>query len=152
MKSIGLLIFCLFLNSCGESPLWNHAMEKSGLTKDTLGERAESYKFAKTKFSFTIDWITGPLKGENKFILKSWHQDLGTLSGPYQDLPNDLHIYLWMPDMGHGSAPVKIKKLGSGEYEVTNVYFIMGGGWEVFFQLLKNKDEVLDEVILPITL
>ena len=152
MKLTGLLFLTLFLSACGESPLWNHAMEKSGISKNAYEHRAEGYKFSKTKYSFTLDWITGPLKGESKFILKSWHEDLGTLSGPYQDLPNDLHIYLWMPDMGHGSSPVKIKKLGSGEYEVTNVYFIMGGGWEIYFQLLKNKDDVVDEVIIPISL
>ena len=152
MKVLGLLFLCLFLNSCGESPLWNHAMEKSGLTKDSYEQRAEENKFSKTKFSFVLDWITGPVKGENKFILKSWHKDLGTLSGPYQDLPSNLHIYLWMPDMGHGSSPVKIKKIGPGEYEVTSIYFIMGGGWEIYFQLLTNKDDVLDEVVLPFSL
>ena len=54
--------------------------------------------------------------------------------------------------MGHGSSPVKIKKLGPGEYEVTSIYFIMGGGWEIYFQLLTNKDDVLDEVVLPFSL
>jgi hypothetical protein len=152
MKLIGLLLFTLFLNSCGESPLLNHKMEKSGLGQNTLEQQDEGHKFTKTNFSFTLDWITGPLKGENKFILRSWHKDLGTLSGPYQDLPNDLHVYLWMPDMGHGSAPVKLTKIAQGEYEVANAYFIMGGLWEIHFQLLKNKVEVLDEVILPFTL
>lgn len=152
MKLLSLIFFCLFLTSCGESPLWNHAMEKGGITKDTFDERTDGYKFSKTKYAFTINWIAGPLKGESKFILKSWNQDVGTISGPYQDLPNTLHVYIWMPDMGHGSAPVKIKKIAPGEYEVTNIYFVMGGTWEVYFQILKNKDDVLDEVVLPITL
>jgi hypothetical protein len=152
MKLLKLVFLSLFLSSCGESPLWNHAMENNGLKKDSNEQVAESFKFSKTKFSFTLDWITGPIKGESKFILKSWHEDLGSLSGPYQDLPNDLHIYLWMPDMGHGSSPVKIKKLGTGEYEVNSIYFIMGGKWEIYFQLLKNKVDVLDEVVLPISL
>jgi len=127
-------------------------MEKNGLSKDLFSYRSESYKFAKTKFSFTLEWIAGPIKGDNKFVLKSWHQNLGTLSGPYQDLPNDLHVYLWMPDMGHGSAPVKIKKIALGEYEISDAYFVMGGTWEIYFQLLKNKDELIDEVILPVSL
>lgn len=151
MKILSLILLSLTLLSCGESPLFNHEMEKSGLGKNTFQTSADGYKFVKTNYSFSIDWITGPAKGENKFVIKSWHKDLGTLNGPYQDLPNDLHVYLWMPSMGHGSSPVKISKVSQGEYEVSDAYFIMGGKWEIYFQLLKNKD-VVDEVVLPISL
>lgn len=151
MKLLSLIVLSLTLYSCGESPLFNHEMEKAGLGKDTFQTSAEGHKFSKTNYSFSIDWITGPAKGENKFVIKSWHKDLGTLNGPYQDLPSDLHVYLWMPSMGHGSSPVKIHKVSQGEYEVSDAYFIMGGKWEIYFQLLNNKD-VVDEVILPISL
>lgn len=151
MKILGFLFLSLFMVSCGDSPLFNHSMEKAGLNKEAFETRGEGFPFKKSKYSFSLNWITGPLKGENKFILKSWNDDLGTMNGPYQDLPENLHVYLWMPDMGHGSAPVKIKKIAAGEYEVSNAYFIMGGTWEIYFQLLKNE-AVVDEVIIPISL
>ena len=152
MKFITLALMALLLTACGESPLWNHSMEKAGLDNDFFETRGEGYHFSKSKFSFSLSWVVGPVKGENKFIVKSWNDELGTLNGPYQDLPNKFHVYLWMPDMGHGSAPVKLKKTATGEYEVSNAYFIMPGKWEVYFQILNAKDEVLDEVVLPITL
>lgn len=151
MKILVLILMSLLLSACGDSPLLNHKMEKGGLESDNFSAITEGQKFEKTKFSFRLIWIKGPVKGENKFVLKSWHNDFGTFNGPYQDLPNTLHVYLWMPDMGHGSSPVKIKKIAQGEYEVSSAYFIMPGKWEIYFQL-KNKDDVLDEVVLPLTL
>jgi hypothetical protein len=56
-----------------------------------------------------------------------------------------------MTSMGHGSAPVKLKKIADGEYEVSNVQFIMGGKWEIKFQL-KKDNQVFDETIVPLTL
>jgi hypothetical protein len=47
-------------------------------------------------------------------------------------------VVLWMPDMGHGSRPVKINTAVDasgntlvGVYAVTKMYFVMGGLWEV---------------------
>lgn len=151
MKFLAALFLTLTFVSCGESPLLNHELEKNGVTNNFFQTREDGYKFKKTKFSFSLDWIDGPVRGENKFILRSWNDDLGTLNGPYQNLPEKLHVYLWMPDMGHGSAPVKLKQLAPGEYEVSNVYIIMGGKWDLHFQLLKNE-AVVDEVTIPLSL
>lgn len=151
MRNFFFLVIYALLVSCGESPLLNHEMEKTILDNDYFQTREEGFKFSHTKFSFSLDWTTGPLKGESQFILKSWNDKLGSLNGPYQDLPENLHIYLWMPDMGHGSSPVKIKRIAPGEYEVSSVYFIMGGKWQIFFQLTK-EGKVIDEVSIPLTL
>lgn len=151
MKILGFLFLSLFMASCGDSPLFNHSMEKAGINNDYFQTRAEGFVFKKAKYSFSLNWIVGPVKGENKFVLKSWNDTLGTINGPYQDLPEKLHVYLWMSDMGHGSAPVKLTKTAPGEYEVSNAYFIMGGKWDIFFQLLKNE-AVIDEVIIPVSL
>jgi hypothetical protein len=37
--------------------------------------------------------------------------------------------------MGHGSAPVKITPQAPGVYEVSDVFFIMPGDWEIQIQL-----------------
>lgn len=147
-----LLITLLFiLVSCGESPLFNHEMEKNFSRENFSLSQSVVYEFQKSNYSFSIDWTEGPLKGESKFILRTWNKTTGTLSGPFKDVPNTLHIFLWMPSMGHGSSPVKITKLGDGEYEVSNVYFIMGGAWQIKFQIL-SSGKVVDETVISLTL
>jgi hypothetical protein len=146
-----LLLSLLTLASCGESPLFNHDMEKAFNLVDSRNLEAQELKFKKTDFSFSLVWEMGPQIGESRFIVKTWKNSVGTMNGPYQDLELPLHIILWMPSMGHGSAPVKITKVSEGEYEVTDVHFIMGGKWDIKFQL-KKGNQVFDETILPIRL
>ena len=83
--------------------------------------------------------------------MRTWKNDSGTMNGPYQDLEKDLHVFLWMPSMGHGSSPVKIQKVADGEYDVTNVNFIMGGKWDLRIQL-KEGNQVVDEVVVPLSI
>lgn len=54
------------------------------------------------------------------------------------DLNDTIEVVLWMPDMGHGSAPTQVERavdangnILPGVFNVRNVYFIMGGKWEV---------------------
>lgn len=116
---------------------------------DFMHSDSEALSFSKSDYSFVVSWVDGPKKGASKFIMKTWKKDQGTMNGPYQDLNKNLHIFLWMPTMGHGSAPVKITKLGDGEYEVSNVQFIMGGKWEIKFQL-KDGAQVSDEAVITL--
>jgi hypothetical protein len=61
-------------------------------------------------------------------------------------------VSLWMPDMGHGSAPTQIQPLPAvGAYAVSNLYFTMDGLWQVRVQLKSATSEVetqLFEVVL----
>ena len=118
---------------------------------DTLRSESNSLSFIKSNYSFVISWKVAPKKGETSFFMRTWKNDIGTMNGPYQDLEKNLHIILWMPTMGHGSAPIKIKKIADGEYDVTNVQFIMGGKWDLKFQL-KEGNQVVDEVIVPLSI
>ena len=61
------------------------------------------------------------------------------------DIPTDFKIFLWMPSMGHGSSPVTIKKIATGIYDVTDVYFIMDGDWQIKVQL-KTGTSILEEL------
>lgn len=54
------------------------------------------------------------------------------------ELTDKIEVVLWMPSMGHGSAPTRIERaldskgqLLTGVFNVRNVYFVMGGDWEV---------------------
>ena len=111
------------------------------------GDLLQELQFRKTEYYLAIEWPYPPRTGRNKFLLKSWQKSRGTLNGPYQDLPMNLAVTLWMPSMGFGSSPVKLKKTAVGEYEVSDVYFITSGKWEVRLQLL-NAGKVYDEVVL----
>lgn len=112
---------------------------------------SEALRFKKTDYSFILSWVEGPKRGGSKFIMKTWKNDLGTMSGPYQDLSKTLFVFLWMPSMGHGSVPVKLKKIADGEYEVSDVQFIMPGKWEIKFQL-KDGSQVFDETVVSVSI
>jgi len=54
------------------------------------------------------------------------------------DLTDNIEVDLWMPSMGHGSAPTQIERamdddgnILTGVFNVRNAYFIMGGDWDV---------------------
>ena len=150
MKILSLTLL-LLVSACGNSPLFNHKTESdSGSGKSVVDERGY-LEFKKTDFAFTVTWEEGPQLGSSQFIMKTWNKKLGTISGPYQDLPKDLSVFLWMPAMGHGSAPVKLQKINDGEYKVSEVQFLMGGKWEVKFQL-KDGGQVFDETVISVSL
>lgn len=151
MKKIALLSLLVFLTGCGESPLLNHKMEGKNLFNDHLFSESEALGFQKTDYSFILSWVEGPRMGTSHFVMKTWRKNIGTMNGPYQDLPKTLNVFLWMPSMGHGSAPVKLTKINDGEYDISEVQFIMGGKWEIKFQL-KDGNQVFDETVVPITL
>ncbi|MGZ3690492.1 MAG: FixH family protein [Pseudobdellovibrio sp.] len=51
---------------------------------------------------------------------------------------SDMSVVLWMPEMGHGSSPVKLELFGLNKYKVTQAYFIMPGTWEVRLSFTLN--------------
>jgi nitrogen fixation protein FixH len=64
---------------------------------------------------------------------------------------NTPFVLLWMPSMGHGSRPVTITLVEDGIYSVTNVKFIMGGPWDIHYQL-KDGSKVVEEFIQKISI
>lgn len=46
-------------------------------------------------------------------------------------LVTNVKVSLWMPNMGHGTKPVRINRLDSAHIEVTDAYFIMTGNWDI---------------------
>lgn len=54
------------------------------------------------------------------------------------ELNDNIEVVLWMPSMGHGSGPTHVERavdaqgnIVPGTFNVRNIYFIMGGEWEV---------------------
>ena len=65
-----------------------------------------------------------------------------------------MEIKLWMPNSGpkggHPSAPVTLKRVSAGVYEVSKAYFIMAGSWDVVVTLKKNE-KLIDVSILKVS-
>lgn len=64
-------------------------------------------------------------------------------------IDDSIEVALWMPDMGHGSAPTQIDHavdnegtIIPGKYSVRKMYFVMGGLWDVQITLTdKNGNQ-----------
>lgn len=65
------------------------------------------------------------------------------------DLYDTVEVLLWMPSMSHGSAPVTLTNKEAGLYEISNIFFIMPGDWEVRIFLRKNK-VLVDQLFIPL--
>lgn len=92
--------------------------------------------FSEGKIHAHLSWEHGPDSsgGESKMRLE-WH-DGATHALIEPGLP--FSVSLWMPSMGHGSAPTQIQTVLNakgdvviGTYLVTNMYFLMAGDWEI---------------------
>jgi hypothetical protein len=80
-------------------------------------------------------FVSAPLVGqEARMVLEAkdpeTHQSVG--------LKDDVEVLLWMPTMGHGSAPTQVERamdatgnILPGTFMVRNIFFVMGGEWEI---------------------
>ncbi len=72
-------------------------------------------------------------------------------SGLPLDPLDTLTVTLWMPSMGHGSSPVRLKKISDGVFLVDRVFFIMPGEWEILIRF-KKGEELIEQVVQKITI
>lgn len=97
--------------------------------------------------------------GYRSFKFRFFRKDQGnSVTGPFVDPGYQFKVVLWMPSMGHGSSPTRVEPLldttgnpAVGQYWVKQVYFSMGGDWDIRLQL-KNGSQVVSQVILPVIL
>lgn len=144
MKFQFILIFLFALTvSCGKSPL---LLKKNHETSIISGLESQRL-FKSTNQSLQISWLS-PLSSSEEahalIILKK--------NNIVSDLPNNTKIFLWMPEMGHGSSPIQVSRLGSGLYDLSQIYFIMPGLWQLKIQLFDGlifKEEIIYEFDIP---
>lgn len=159
MKKILLVLTFLIVLSCGRSPFLKE--EPSAKKPTGTGE--------KIIVDVEIDIPGTDRNGQRstpilKYILKGLWDEGPSISvastllviitdqnGKKVDTPLDFSVYIWMPGMGHGSAPVKVTKLAQGMYEISNIFFIMGGLWDIHFEF-KKDGKLVEEVIWPLEL
>ena len=117
------------------------------------------FYFSKQNVCATLTWTKKPIvvaaptaKDAAAFDLRLWNSKTGSEKGPYLDLSKEqvLFVSLYMPEMGHGSEPVVLKKdeKEAGLYHATQVLFSMEGAWEIRARI--NKDtKIVDSANYP---
>lgn len=80
-------------------------------------------------------WTTGPQVNDES-VLRLEFKDASTHQSI--ELNATVKVVLWMPDMGHGSSPTQTQRVTNeagealpGAFNIKDIYFIMGGKWEV---------------------
>ena len=132
------LLTLFLLSSCGDSPLLNHT--KLGDTPSRQIGLQTALQFSKIQTGLSVVWRSGCPNLFDDCIF-----DLNLEKA----LPADSKITaeLWMPAMGHGSSPITSTELGPLSWQMTEVYFIMPGHWQVKLHL-QLADGQTDEAIL----
>lgn len=98
-----------------------------------------------------LSWAQGPdAKGGESIMNMEWHD--GSTHALVD--PGAFTVTLWMPSMGHGSAPTMIQNAVDangqsiiGAYQVRNMYFIMPGEWDVQVSLTLPNGQTETQVL-----
>ena len=153
-----LLSATFFLVGCLQSPLLHHADAASKARASAPRELSQcTLTFSQVGLCASLDWVKMPAEDEKgEFTLRFWNQNQGTENGPYVDPAQTVFVKLFMPAMGHGSSPVRTSQLkdnsGSsipGIFDVSEVYFVMPGAWQIIVQL-RNGQQTVDQAILNV--
>lgn len=68
------------------------------------------------------------------------------LKVPEDQSIENLNVDLWMNmegSVGHGSAPVAIKKVSANHFQISNAWFVMMGVWQVRINFIVNQQSYL---------
>lgn len=141
-------MFVLLLVACAESPLYNHqvrskAQEVSTSESDGCRELPLLATSQEVSICYQIIWSEGPRVSQ-----ESRAQLLFT-GNALVDLER---FELWMPDMGHGSAPTAFSSGDGRLWEIRDIYFIMPGSWEISIQGRVRDSHETFSLTLPIRL
>ena len=111
------LFSALSFTACGKSPWADYVKEND------LGPKPGSKPTSECTLldANQLQWVRGPfVNTESEFQMA------------FNEKPNfNLQVDLYMPEMGHGSAPVQIIPLDDTHFAVKKVYFIMHGLWQI---------------------
>lgn len=168
--SVALLVLATFSMSC-QSPILNHANAQpspspsastSPTAEKTTDEQEPLVKechlsFPQSGLCASLTWDKNATEEEaGEITLRFWNAKEGTVNGPYVSPTNLVAVKLWMPSMGHGSSPVRVNPVKDasgaeipGIFKATDVFFMMGGDWEIWIQLKQDK-KVIEQAKIDI--
>lgn len=141
MKSIFALVSMVIFVNCAKA---NYRDVETNL--DQVNQQNTPCAQSWVQSSLCVDLVWKQLQTEEDrgvFELRFYHLDNPSV---LVDPAETLAVSLWMPSMGHGSAPVKVEKIADGHYLVSEVYFVMSGDWDIRVQQ-KQEKTVLDQAI-----
>lgn len=138
IKRIYLILMTALLSSCAQPDYL--APEQAHTDNTEKPTEVCEHVFQNSQTCLKAEWKAPPSSTEP-----------GELSVTLTPTPFlSLSALLWMPSMGHGSAPVQVIPLEDGKYKIKKMYFIMPGDWEVRLFLKNEKNEVVDQVFLQL--
>lgn len=156
-RTLSLLIIGLSFGSMGcLSPILTHAESQNNTQPESVhGSRSLAdcdVTFKTQGLCASMDWVKYPDEGKmGAFTLRFWQVGQGNASGPYFEPTFPIFVRLWMPSMGHGSSPVEVSPSHDsnglaipGVYDVTRVFFVMRGDWEIQVQL-QNDTRTIEQ-------
>ena len=148
-----VLVLTLPLVACGQSPVLNHLDAGSPQRQNQeLSQNPPAtcdFQFVTLQLCGHIQWMAEPQIGDDSPFALSF---IRLSDEAASELPGNLRVQLWMPSMGHGSAPVKISKTGVGSFEIRNVQFLMAGEWEIRFSVIDTAGKRLDSAQMGMNL
>lgn len=113
---------------------------------------AETLNYANQIVAETT-WEKGPQVSEQvseESIMRIEWKNIADNS-TFDPIEFEVILLMDMPDMKHGSAPTQIHKLSPGVYQVTGMYFTMGGKWDVQV-VLKTQEGKTETQVIPVML
>ena len=92
--------------------------------------------FSEGRIHAHLSWIQAPAAQSSEARMRlEWHNGI---THEIMEPRSPFAVSLWMPSMGHGSAPTRIERaidergqVIPGVYEVSNMFFMMPGDWDV---------------------
>lgn len=152
---ISTVAICLMANAaCGYSPLFNHTLPvRTPESVAIESEESLSCRFELKTQDLCADfiWLKEPNREDQGAMkLYFWKKNqVGTYSTPSA---STITVQLWMPDMGHGSQKTKVLPVRDaagavvpGVFDVSEVFFVMGGNWEIRLQLKDAANVIMDQ-------
>ena len=142
-----ILAMCLVANAaCGYSPLFNHThpvRAPESVAIESENSLSCKLQFQSQNLCADFVWVKESQGyDEGSMNIYFWHPEQpGVFTSP-SDL--QVGVKLWMPDMGHGSQKVKVSSSQAGVFDATEIVFVMGGEWEIQFQLKDGNGNVVE--------
>ncbi|MFN8943405.1 MAG: hypothetical protein ACK5WZ_02140 [Pseudobdellovibrionaceae bacterium] len=143
MKVIYKLVVILLTVSCAKA---NYQNATSDINEINSQNELCAKQFGQSSLCVDLVWEQLPTEDlRGIFKLKFYRLEDPSVMVEPNLAPS---VVLWMPSMGHGSAPVQIQKVSDGIYQISEVYFVMSGEWDIRVQQKLGK-EVIDQVTFP---